>query len=1073
MRRLVVFASLIALGGAAIARAAREYQGRVIPDVLPEPRGGVTAISDINENNAQGFSPLEFFSVTVEGVAQLGVGVLDPLDQANLSTWFYVSDGTGGLAVARPGNTSVAVNAGDLVRVSSTVFTQGVAPVRGTRTLDLGFGGSITVIGTGTVDAPQVVTASQVATGGAALEGSSVRVNNVSLVTPGVWPAPGTSGFVGVTDGSSTFRVRVDDDSNVDDVTTIPSGAFAVIGFVAQDDSTQNYPSGHYVYPASVAGIVPAAGQGVLTVAPAALFEGAADQTITFTLTGQDATLETLELDVPAGWSWTDTGDASVSGGFAGATVSTRDDAGTTVVVVTGGTVTAANPGRLVLGSVDVPLGPGFAAFPARTAPAAAAVVPILLVPSIQVLSDAAAGELVINEVFPVTIPLLEGREPAEFVEIHNRTIDAIDIGGWTIADIGKTADCTLDAAWAFPQGTVVPAGQYVVVCQTGAGFRNRFPSLPSGAQLFEMYDSVTPNLSDTDDPLVPNLVLTTPTPANDEILLLGGSVLSTNVGQCPVEGTADVLLSFAELVVLRSSSGAVIDAVEYQAAGPCTGDFCTSGITGPDDAYAFGIPGVNHTLGRDASSTDTDVSRDDLIPSSSPSPGGPNVPLDTLAPSVFSASVLSPKMIELVFSEPVQEEDARDPSRYSIRVTATDADVPVRSVVPDRDRPNRRYFLATDRLPQSATVELNLAGIRDLAIHGTGGNPMTESLLLSTSAEELTVCDVQEFDEIGLSPHVGRQVAVTGFVTYGDIPGVPTGVLPPSDRVSIWVQEPDGCGVNVFSFVGDDPTEYALNFSDVRRYGIRVNDLVQVRGQVTEFISTSSGAGSVTELAGTDGDLDFFRFLARSPEGPEPIVVSTKDANDEALEGTLLRTEGTVINTNSLATFIDDGSGSIQVFQNFSDLDLTQYAVGDRLEVTGVITQFDSVEPYFSGYELVPQNQGAIVRLGGDFATGEPSVRVERRVLAPSRGESIRITTTSPHRSDVIVEIYDAVGRKVTTLYDGIGLGTVTFDWDGVDQNGSYVGPGAYICHMRSVPLDGGSARTSAAPIVVGLPLK
>jgi hypothetical protein len=348
----------------------------------------------------------------------------------------------------------------------------------------------------------------------------------------------------------------------------------------------------------------------------------------------------------------------------------------------------------------------------------------------------------------------------------------------------------------------------------------------------------------------------------------------------------------------------------------------------------------------------------------------------------------------------------------------------------------------------------------------------MTETVQLATLPTADTVCDVQAFDEVGFSPLVGEQITVTGFVTFGNIPPVEVGALPPADRVSIWVQEPGGCGVNVFSFVGDDPSEYLLNFADVRRYGIRVNDFVQVRGQVTEFISGTSGAGSVTELAGADGDIGFYRFLARGGEGPDPIDVTTKAANDEALEGTLIHTEGTVINTNALATFIDDGSGSVQVFQNFSDIDLTQFVVGDRLDVTGVLTQFDSVEPYFSGAELVPQNPAAIVRLDGDFTNSRPFVRVERRVLVPSRGESIRIWAASPRRSDVIVEIFDSVGRKVTTLYDGIGLGTVKFEWDGVDQNGSTVKPGAYICNMRSVSLDGGSVQTSAAPIVVGLPL-
>jgi hypothetical protein len=157
-------------------------------------------------------------------------------------------------------------------------------------------------------------------------------------------------------------------------------------------------------------------------------------------------------------------------------------------------------------------------------------------------------------------------------------------------------------------------------------------------------------------------------------------------------------------------------------------------------------------------------------------------------------------------------------------------------------------------------------------------------------------------------------------------------------------------------------------------------------------------------------------------------------------------------------------------VFQNFSDLDLTRFIVGDRLDVTGIMTQFDSAPPFLQGYELVPQNQDAIFKVDGSFSAGAPVVRVEKRVLVPDLGESIRIETVAPQRTKLIAEIYDVVGRKRTTLYDGVGLGTVVFDWDGRDQRGSVVEPGVYLCRVRTVALDGGPVQNHTAPIVVGL---
>jgi flagellar hook assembly protein FlgD len=81
-------------------------------------------------------------------------------------------------------------------------------------------------------------------------------------------------------------------------------------------------------------------------------------------------------------------------------------------------------------------------------------------------------------------------------------------------------------------------------------------------------------------------------------------------------------------------------------------------------------------------------------------------------------------------------------------------------------------------------------------------------------------------------------------------------------------------------------------------------------------------------------------------------------------------------------------------------------------------------------------------------------------------------IEVRTPRRSDVIVEIYDSVGRKATTLYDGVGLGEMRFEWDGRNQNGQIVDPGVYLCHVRAVALDGGDVVNDTAPVVVGVPL-
>ncbi|MFN8176973.1 MAG: lamin tail domain-containing protein [bacterium] len=1044
--------------------------------------GGITPISQVAADDANGLASLgEFTLVTVRGVVQSATGQLDPYDHARASNWFYVSDGTASVAISRVDSIGVAAAVGDSVEIGTFVFTQRFVPLRGTRTLDLaqGFGlDHVTILAAGRPTRPaHAIPADSLVAQGARFEGELVKVGGLTIVDGSEWPAAGSSAFVRATDGADTVRILVDKDTDLAGITP-PSGAFAITGFVSQDDpnvpggSNGPFLSGHYVYPRSRSDISQGDGSGTAVVSPTFVTEGAGGLSLTFTFAGQTSTLETVDLALPASWTWAaSSGNLTLSGaGFSSASASFAPQGGGWAVTVSGAAVTASATGTLVVSALAAPPVVESSTFLVRTAVAAGTPTAILVSPVVEVVSNAVPGDVVINELYPRTTDLTGGFERSEFVEVRNVSGRDLVIGGWTLADIGRTAHCTTDSRWAFPAGTLLPSGGFAVVCQTardtqsgGAGFLADFPKFPSGVPLFETFDP-SYEAPSADDPGTPNMVLVDATPQNDQMQLLGGP--NTNVGQCESPNVAGLLLPFEELVALRNALGAVVDVVEYRNPGPCPQDLCTTtdvGGTGPNDAYAFGAPKVGHTLGRDAASTDTGVSSADLRPSSTPTPGLANIPGDTVPPVLATPApslALSAKLLEIRYDEPVVDALAIDPARYSITL-AGGGGVAVREVLRDAADPLVHYFLSVDALPAGGTASLRIQGVTDIPFGGSG-NAIDTTVAFPVPADAVSVCDVQRFDESGISPHTGETVTIAGYVTVAPSE---------TDRISIWVQEPgaDGCGVNVFSFAptaGDTVT-----LADYLRYGIRQNDLVQIRGRITEFISSTSGAGAVTELSAIDG-VRFHRFLARGLAGPAPRVVSTRAANDEALEGTLVRTVGTVINSNALAAFIDDGSGSIQVFQNFSTLDLTRYTVGDRLDVTGVITQFDSTEPYLSGYELVPQAQDAIVRADVGFSANGPQLRVPHRVLVPQLGEKMEIVTNTPPRSDVIVEIYDSLGRKVTTLYDGVGLGEMKLTWDGRSQNGEIVDPGVYLCHVRAVALDGGSVKNETAPVVVGLRL-
>ena len=548
----------------------------------------------------------------------------------------------------------------------------------------MSFGASQTVLGTGAHSAPVMITPADVVTNGSASEGRLVRVNGLTLVDALDWPAAGSSAFVRVTDGTDEFLMLVDEETDLDE-SAPPSAAFDLVGFLAQDDP-QPFDDNHFVYPRGTGDLVVGDGSGTVAVTPSAIPEGSNGVSLLFAVTGQQATLETVEIDISPNWGWTGSlGDVVLSGaGFIGASASVVPGTPPTVRV-TGGFVSASTIGQVAILNLDAPASPELSAFAVRTATPGGTPAQIATLPTVNVVTAVNPGDVVVNEVYAVTSAGSGSREGAEFVEIHNRTAMPLDISGWGLQDIGRTQSCALDTRWEFPAGTMIAAGGYVVVCRTAIdtgnpanpnddlGFLVEFPSLPGGVPLFEMYDP-EPNVSFgdfpsvpggrvTDDPAVPNMVLVNGTAdVDDQIGLLGGSI--TNGGQCESPNVPGRFVPYAELVVLTDVVGNAVDAFEYREIGPCSGDLCTGPFTGADDAYPFGAPKPGHSLGRDAMSTDTDASVNDVLPASVVTPGAANVPGDTVGPGLVAgaATGISANVIEIRYDESVDPATAEDP---------------------------------------------------------------------------------------------------------------------------------------------------------------------------------------------------------------------------------------------------------------------------------------------------------------------------------------------------------------------------------------------------------------------------
>jgi len=342
---------------------------------------------------------------------------------------------------------------------------------------------------------------------------------------------------------------------------------------------------------------------------------------------------------------------------------------------------------------------------------------------------------------------------------------------------------------------------------------------------------------------------------------------------------------------------------------------------------------------------------------------------------------------------------------------------------------------------------------------------------MVAGPAGAVTICDVQEFDDEGLSPLEGQNVTVRGAVTF------PPGYMQPM-YTTMYIED-DGCGINVFCF-------------DLLPFELALGDTVEVTGEVTEYISSSTGAGATTEIV-CDSPSNIVLVSTDNPV-PEPTYFNLQEAGQEQYEGRLIRTIGVVRETNyDWQMFIHQpwSGAEIQVYQSNNDsTDFSMFDVGDTLDVTGVTLQYDPDLPYFDGWELVPRFQR-------DLKYAEPPepedpdywpnafLRAPAKPFVPELGYVMPIEYAAPEESTVTIEIYDLQGHRMRTLTSGEYTGhsdlpgyykddffvTGIQGWDGRDELKRLVPAGTYIVRLEAKDRDGDTS-VATMPVVVGVKL-
>ena len=189
-------------------------------------------------------------------------GTVTSINFRPTGTEYYIQDATGGIDIFASTTSFGSFGIGTTVEATGAITQfNGLTELQVT---------SVTPTGSATPPAPQVVTLSQLADGGAgeAVEGRLIRVDNVTI-TSGSYPLAGASGNVTIADATGSVTMRIDSDTNIDGTPTT-TGMFTVVALASQFVSSAPFDSGYQILPRSLSDIV-VTGAPALAASPTSL----------------------------------------------------------------------------------------------------------------------------------------------------------------------------------------------------------------------------------------------------------------------------------------------------------------------------------------------------------------------------------------------------------------------------------------------------------------------------------------------------------------------------------------------------------------------------------------------------------------------------------------------------------------------------------------------------------------------------------------------------------------------------------------------------------------------------------
>ncbi len=257
----------------------------------------------------------------------------------------------------------------------------------------------------------------------------------------------------------------------------------------------------------------------------------------------------------------------------------------------------------------------------------------------------------------------------------------------------------------------------------------------------------------------------------------------------------------------------------------------------------------------------------------------------------------------------------------------------------------------------------------------------------------------------------------------------------------------------------------YAQEAAD-RWSGIWVNDIsdLGMGNFLTRGDEITSVTGQVQEVFGvTRIDLiTDLQWSAGTGTSSDPVVLQTGQINTggvdaEAYEGVLVRVENVTVSNelpdapSNFGEFaVDDGSGEVRVddlSNNFNGNNNLDFTNGLALDYVVGIQYFS-----FSNNKMLPRDTldiGISTSIGDDGQLIPETFSLEQNYPNPFN-PTTNIVFNIAQSGDYSLEIYNVVGQKISTLFNGQrSPGQHQVTWNAIDDFGNRVGSGIYFYRL------------------------